>query len=88
MEEKTKRMRGKSAETLLMEALEDLNRYEHAEKVDEAKIQSARTRVITYQQLAAEKKTDRIEKLREDLKTAQDEVTALKAKAGEIPPCQ
>ena len=65
MEEKTKRMRGKSAETLLMEALEDLNRYEHAEKVDEVKIQSARTQVI-----ATEKKTDRIEKLREDLKTA------------------
>ncbi len=44
------------ADALLMEALEDLNRYEHAEKVDEAKIQSARTRVITYKQLAAEKK--------------------------------
>jgi small-conductance mechanosensitive channel len=82
----TKRMRGKSIDTLLMEALEDLNRYEHSENVDEAKIQSARTRVITYKQLAAEKKADRIEKLREHLKTAQDEIVALKAKAGEIPP--
>ena len=33
------------------EKTSDLNRYEHAEKVDEAKIQSARTRVITYKQL-------------------------------------
>ena len=81
-----KRTRGASLQTLLREALEDLSRYEHAENVDEARVQAARTRVITYKQLAGEKKADRIEKLREDLKTAQDEVVALKAKAQEIPP--
>jgi len=81
-----KRMRGKSTNTLLMEALEDLNRYEHAEKVDEAKIQSARTRVITLKQLAAEKKSGKVDKLQSQLKAAQDEVAEWKAKAGEIPP--
>src|SRR5690348_14439508 len=81
-----KRTRGASLQTLLREALEDLSRYEHGENVDAARIQAARTRVITYKQLAAEKKADRIKKLRGDLKTAQDEVVALKAKAGEIPP--
>src|SRR5690349_67841 len=86
MEKKTKRMRGKSVDRLLMEALEDLNNYEHAETVEPERIQSARTRVITYKQMVAEKKAERIEKLREDLKTAQDEVAEWKAKAGEIPP--
>ena len=44
------------ADALLMEALEDLNRYEHAEKVDEAKIQSARTRGHNLQATCGRKK--------------------------------
>src|SRR6185437_13800679 len=76
-----KRMRGKSVDTLLMEALEDLNNYEHAEKVDEAKIQSARTRVITLKQRVAQKKknkkADKIDQLRMAVKTLEDKVAAL-----------
>ncbi len=86
MEKKTKRMRGKSVDTLLMEALEDLNRYEHAETVDEPRIQSARTRVITLKHLAEEKKSRKIAKLQSQIKAAQDEVAEWKAKANEIPP--
>ncbi len=86
MEEKTKRMRGKSVDTLLMEALEDLNKYEHAETVEPERIQSARTRVITYKQMVTEKKAGRIGKLRDENKKLKQEVEQLKAKAGEIPP--
>lgn len=86
MEVKTKRMRGKSVDRLLMEALEELNNYEHAETVEPERIQSARTRVVTLKHLAAEKKSRKIAKLQSQLKAAQDEVVEWKAKAGEIPP--
>ena len=76
-----KRMRGKSVDTLLMEALEDLNNYEHAENVDEARIQAARTRVITLKQRVAQKKkdkkADKVDQLRMAVKTLGEKVAAL-----------
>jgi regulator of replication initiation timing len=76
-----KRMRGKSVDTLLMEALEDLNNYEHAENVDEARIQAARTRVITLKQRVAQKKknkkADKVDQLRKAVKTLAEKFAAL-----------
>src|SRR6185437_15700609 len=77
-----KRTRGKSVDTLLMEALEDLNNYEHAEKVDDARIQSARTRVITLKQRVAQKQkkqtVDKFSTLQQAVKTLVEEVTVLR----------
>jgi hypothetical protein len=81
MEPQEQKSRGKSADTLLTEALEDLNRLVQAPDVDEAKIQAQRTRVIALKQRVAakqkNKKIDKLDQLRMVVKTLEEKVAAL-----------
>lgn len=81
MEPQEQKRRGKSADTLLTEALEDLNRLVQTPDVDEAKIQAQRTRVIALKQRVAakqkNKKIDKLDQLRMVVKILEDKVAAL-----------
>ncbi len=85
-EKNDKRIRGKAPETLLTEALENLARMNQAKTVEPERLAAQRTLVIAYKDMVSDKRADTTKKLKDELKAAQEENAALKAKLAEVPP--